>query len=201
MDMQKLYRSAYNPKYIMRAMDPPSEDSKEQKVTGLALRFNEPTVLFSVGGIDYLEVIDPRALDNCDMSDVVLTRNHNNDRLLARTKNGTLQLSITSEGLEFTAELADTQLGEDTFKLIKRGDIDGCSFGGYVEEESYNVETHTRTILKMSSLFDISAVTFPAYESTNVEPAVRAAFGIEAAEDEVKKLELAEAKRKLLLKI
>lgn len=126
MDMQKLYRSAYNPKYIMRAMDPPSEDSKEQKVTGLALRFNEPTVLFSVGGIDYLEVIDPRALDNCDMSDVVLTRNHNNDRLLARTKNGTLQLSVTSEGLEFTAELADTQLGEDTFKLIKRGDIDGC---------------------------------------------------------------------------
>ena len=201
MDMQKLYRSAYNPKYIMRAMDPPSEDSKEQKVTGLALRFNEPTVLFSVGGIDYLEVIDPRALDNCDMSDVVLTRNHNNDRLLARTKNDTLQLSVTSEGLEFTAELADTQLGEDTFKLIKRGDIDGCSFGGYVEEESYNVETHTRTILKMSSLFDISAVTFPAYESTNVEPAVRAAFGIEAAEEEVKKLELAEAKRKLLLKI
>lgn len=201
MDMQKLYRSAYNPKYIMRAMDPPSEDSKEQKVTGLALRFNEPTVLFSVGGIDYLEVIDPHALDNCDMSDVVLTRNHNNDRLLARTKNGTLQLSVTSEGLEFTAELADTQLGEDTFKLIKRGDIDGCSFGGYVEEESYNVETHTRTILKMSSLFDISAVTFPAYESTNVEPAVRAAFGIEAAEEEVKKLELAEAKRKLLLKI
>ena len=201
MDMQKLYRSAYNPKYIMRAIDPSSEDSKEQKVTGLALRFNEPTVLFSVGGIDYLEVIDPRALDNCDMSDVVLTRNHNNDRLLARTKNGTLQLSVTSEGLEFTAELADTQLGEDTFKLIKRGDIDGCSFGGYVEEESYNVETHTRTILKMSSLFDISAVTFPAYESTNVEPAVRAAFGIEAAEEEVKKLELAEAKRKLLLKI
>lgn len=201
MDMQKLYRSAYNPKYIMRAMDPSSEDSKEQKVTGLALRFNEPTVLFSVGGIDYLEVIDPRALDNCDMSDVVLTRNHNNDRLLARTKNDTLQLSVTSEGLEFTAELADTQLGEDTFKLIKRGDIDGCSFGGYVEEESYNVETHTRTILKMSSLFDISAVTFPAYESTNVEPAVRAAFGIEAAEEEVKKLELAEAKRKLLLKI
>ena len=165
------------------------------------MRFNEPTVLFSVGGIDYLEVIDPRALDNCDMSDVVLTRNHNNDRLLARTKTGTLQLSVTSEGLEFTAELADTQLGEDTFKLIKRGDIDGCSFGGYVEEESYNVETHTRTILKMSSLFDISAVTFPAYESTNVEPAVRAAFGIEAAEEEVKKLELAEAKRKLLLKI
>ena len=201
MDMQKLYRSAYNPKYIMRAMDPSSEDSKEQKITGLALRFNEPTVLFSSGGIDYLEVIDPRALDNCDMSDVVLTRNHNNDRLLARTKNGTLQLSVTSEGLEFTAELADTQLGEDTFKLIKRGDIDGCSFGGYVEEESYNVETHTRTILKMSSLFDISAVTFPAYESTNVEPAVRAAFGIEAAEEEVKKLELAEAKRKLLLKI
>ena len=201
MDMQKLYRSAYNPKYIMRAMDPSSEDSKEQKVTGLALRFNEPTVLFSVGGIDYLEVIDPRALDNCDMSDVVLTRNHNNDRLLARTKNGTLQLSVTSEGLEFTAELADTQLGEDTFKLIKRGDIDGCSFGGYVEEESYNVETHTRTILKMSSLFDISAVTFPAYESTNVEPAVRAAFGIDAAEEEIKKLELAEAKRKLLLKI
>ena len=201
MDKQKLYRSAYNPKHIMRAMDPPSEDSKEQKVTGLALRFNEPTVLFSVGGIDYLEVIDPHALDNCDMSDVVLTRNHNNDRLLARTKNGTLQLSVTSEGLEFTAELADTQLGEDTFKLIKRGDIDGCSFGGYVEEESYNVKTHRRTILKMSSLFDISAVTFPAYESTNVEPAVRAAFGIEAAEEEVKKLELAEAKRKLLLKI
>ena len=201
MDMQKLYRSAYNPKYIMRAMDPPSEDSKEQKVTGLALRFNEPTVLFSAGGIDYLEVIDPRALDNCDMSDVVLTRNHNNDRLLARTKNGTLQLSVTAEGLEFTAELADTQLGEDTFKLIKRGDIDGCSFGGYVEEESYNVETHTRTILKMSSLFDISAVTFPAYESTNVEPAVRAAFGIEAAEEEVKKLELTEANRKLLMKI
>ena len=201
MDKQKLYRSAYNPKHIMRAMEPTGEDPKEQKVTGLALRFNEPTVLFSVGGIDYYEVIDPGALDGCDMADVVLTRNHNDDRLLARTKNNTLQLTVTSEGLEFTATLADTQLGEDTYKLIKRGDIDGCSFGGYVEEDSYNTETHTRTIRKLKSLFDISAVTFPAYAGTSVEPAVRAAFGIDAAEEEVKKLELAEAKKKLLLKI
>ena len=197
----KLYASPYNPKFCIRSA-PAADDSdnKQRKIAGTAMLFGEKTVLFSIGDVDYCEIIDAHALDGCDMSDCVFTRNHQADKLLARTKNNTLQLTITEHGLDFSADVADTQDGRDTFELIQRGDIEACSFFAEIEEASYNVETHTRTILKFKRLNDVSAVTVPAYENTSIDAEMRSAYGFEEAETAAAKQKIEEAKKKILLK-
>ena len=196
----KLYASPYNPKFCIRSEPSGAGENQQQEISGTAMLFNEKTVLFSIGDVEYCEIIDAHALDGCDMSDCVLTRNHSTDKLLARTKNNTLQLIVTEHGLDFKATIADTQDGRDTFKLIERGDLDACSFFAEIEEASYNVETHTRTILKFKRLNDVSAVTFPAYENTSVNAEMRSAYGFEEAELAAAKDKLEAAKKKVLLK-
>ena len=155
------------------------QDESERKVSGLAMRFNNPTVLFTINGIDYKEIIDPHALDECKMDDVVFDRGHDMDNaLLARTKNETLKLSVTDSGLEFEAMIADTQVGRDTYELVKRGDISECSFAAIVREDSYDTQTHTRTIHKFEEIIDVAAVTFPAYGQTEITAEMRSKFGI-----------------------
>lgn len=197
---QRLYTSPYNRRFCIRSAPAGTDENKQREVNGTAMVFGEKTVLFTMDDVDYCEIIDPHALDACDMSDCVFTRNHMNDRLLARTKNNTLQLIVTDRGLDFKAQIADTQDGRDTFTLIERGDLDACSFFAEIEEASYNLETHTRTILKFKRLNDVSAVTWPAYANTNVNAEMRSAFGFDEAEQQAAAEKLAEAKKKVLLK-
>ena len=83
---------------------------------------------------------------------------------------------------------------------LQRGDIEACSFFAEIEEASYNVETHTRTILKFKRLNDVSAVTFPAYENTSIDAEMRSAYGFEEAENAAAKEKVEEAKKRILLK-
>lgn len=108
-----------------------------------------------------------KALDRGD--DVRLLVNH--DGLpLARTKNQTLELREDPKGLHVYAELADTTLARDLRTLIKRGDVDQMSFGFTIEEDRWDELDGfpVRTILKIGRLFDVSAVTYPAYTQTDV---------------------------------
>lgn len=163
----------------MRA-SPAVEGENKRTVSGYALLFDVPTVLFTIDGVDYTEVIDRSALNGCDFSDVVFDRGHAmEDKLLARTSNGSLRLRVDEKGLAFEADIADTQEGRDCFELIKRGDINGCSFAAVVEEDSYNEKTHTRRIIRFSEMFDVAAVTFPAYPTTEISAVMRRAFGLD----------------------
>lgn len=113
-----------------------------------------------------------KSLDRHD--DVRLLINH--DGLpLARTKNGTLDLREDPKGLHVYAELADTQAARDLRTLIKRGDIDQMSFGFTIANDRWDEVdgAAVRTIMEIGSLFDVSAVTYPAYPQTDV--AMRAA--------------------------
>ncbi len=141
-------------------------------VTGRAITFNE----WSKPIGRFRERIDPRAFDECDMSDVILRFNHNRDTILGRTKSGTLKLEVRGDGVYFECELPNTTCGNDLLELIKRGDVTECSFMFYVREQSWkepdadDAESfYERTILKISLLEDISLVDIPAYENTDVE--------------------------------
>lgn len=176
--LDNIYRGIINPHCEMRAEDTAPENNK-MLVSGYALRFNDPTVLFSIGDTDYKEVILPGAFDGCDMVDVIFDRGHAiEDKILARTANGTLTLTVDEIGLRFTAEIANTQEGRDTYELIKRGDIGQCSFAAEIREESYDTEAHLRKIIRFKKLYDVAAVTFPAYNNTEVSVEMRNAFGI-----------------------
>ena len=155
----------------VRSMPVSIDDSQDQKmlIQGYAIRFNEPAV-FNFDGVEYREVIDPRALDKTDMRDVPLRYNHSdNVMVMARTRNKTLQLIKDEQGLRILADLANTTAGRDLYELIKRGDVDKMSFAFTVAKDDYDRETRTRTILAIDKIFDVSAVDTPAYQDTFLE--------------------------------
>lgn len=145
-------------------------DEESRKISGVAAVFNQ---VADMGWFD--EKIDPHAFDNCDMSDVVLNFNHNNSDLLAGTRNSSLKLSITDKGLEQESSIIDTNIGNDVIKYVRSGLIKKMSFAFEIDRDGGQEwalkegdDKEHRTIKKISKLYDVSLVTFPAYEGTSV---------------------------------
>lgn len=142
----------------------------EMKVSGRAIVFNSPTKLFEKDGISYYETISERALDNCDMSDVLMKINHvQNGCTLARTRNKSLQLEIRDDGLYFTATLANTQDGKDAYENIRSGLTPDMSFGFITEKAHYIYETRTRVIDAIKYIRELSVCDIGAYPDAYVE--------------------------------
>ena len=143
-----------------------AEDTEDNKmeIKGYAVVFNSPETY------GYTEVISERALDNTDMSDVVLRYNHNDSfMVLARTRNHSLTLEKDDKGLMIDAVLQDNITDHrNIFNAIKSGLIDKQSFAFTVDEDEYDYDTDTRTITKIGKLFDVSVVDQPFYNSTDV---------------------------------
>ncbi|MEC3439862.1 HK97 family phage prohead protease, partial [Bacillus cereus] len=129
--------------------------------------FNSKT---TIGGW-FDEVIEPGAFARSlsENSDIRALFNHNWDNVLGRTKSGTLRLEEDEKGLKFEIELPNTSVGRDLAESMSRGDINQCSFGFWITEENwdYSVEPALRTI-KEVELYEISVVSIPAYDDTEV---------------------------------
>ena len=145
-------------------MEPQGEES--YIVEGYASTF-EPYVLYSYDGIDYSEKIDRHAFDAADMSDVIMQYDHSG-RVFARKSNGTLQIITDDHGLKIRADLSKTSGSRALYEDIKAGLIKEMSFAFTVAEQSYNSETHTRNVLKIKKVYDVSAVSIPANPSTDI---------------------------------
>lgn len=153
----------------VRALDVEENDEQKMLIEGKAVAFDEETVLFKYEGIDYKEIINKGALDEADISQAFLKYNHTDSIMaMARTKNGTLKIDIKEDGVYFLAELANTTAGRDLYELVRRGDIDKMSFAFTIKEESYDKKQHLWTIKKIDKLYDVAAVTIPAYNNTEV---------------------------------
>ena len=146
-----------------------AEDTENDKmeIKGYAVVFDSPETY------DYTEVIDKHALDETDMSDVVLRYNHEDTfMVLARTRNKSLNLNVDDKGLFMEATLQDDiSQHKDIYNAIKSGLIDKQSFAFTVEEDNYDYDTDTRTITKIGKLFDVSVVDQPFYNATDVSVA------------------------------
>jgi len=138
----------------------------DNSVEGRAVVFNQEADL---GWFD--EVIDEHALDEADMSDVVLNFNHDNSLLLAGTRNGSLTLDLRNDGLYQTSKVINTTQGEDVMKLVRSGLISKMSFAFSIarggEEWSERDGKEFRRITRIEKLYDVSLVTFPAYAQTS----------------------------------
>ena len=134
-----------------------AENDEEMRIKGYAVVFNSPETY------GYTEVIDSRALDNADMSDVVLRYNHNDTfMVLARTRNKSLDLKVDEKGLFMDARLQDDITEhKNIYNAIKSGLIDKQSFAFTVDEDEYDYDTDTRTITKIGKLYDVSVVDQP----------------------------------------
>lgn len=177
-------------------------------LTGQPIVYEEKTDL---GWYD--EIISDGALDNADLRDVRFLVNHNTNMIpLARSRNNnansTMQLEvIPGRGMSIRVNL-DTENNTEAkalYSAVERGDVSGMSFMFAVDEdrwEDINTEHPTRSILSISKVFEVSAVTFPAYEATSISArglssALESAKeSLESAKAEQRKLELAKAKIK-----
>lgn len=140
-------------------------DDETMHIEGKAVAFNSPE---TYGG--ETEVISERALDDADMTDVVLRYNHNdNQYTLARTRNHSLRLEKRDDGLYFEADLIPTTTNKDAFLMVKEGLLDKCSFAFTIDEDDYDSKRHLRTITKIGKLFDVALVDFPFYNDTMVQ--------------------------------
>jgi HK97 family phage prohead protease len=134
-------------------------------ITGYASVFNSKT---SIGEF-FDEVIAPGAFSKslANNSDVRALFNHNWDKVLGRTKSGTLRLFEDDRGLKFEIDLPNTSVAKDLAESMARGDINQCSFGFFATGESwdYTSDPALRTVTEVE-LYEISIVSIPAYEDT-----------------------------------
>lgn len=114
----------------------------------------------------WFEKIDRSAFDNADMSDVCLKYNHNDDFfILARTRNGSLELKVDEKGVFMHAELIDTTTNRDVYEMVRSGLLKEGSFAFTVSDETEEVvdgKSH-RTITGIGRLFDVSICPNGAY--------------------------------------
>ena len=138
-----------------------------------------PIVYESKTNLNYFdEIIKAGALDKTDLKDVRFLVNHNLDMIpLARSRNNnensTMQMSVDKIGMAIRVNL-DTENNAEAkalYSAVQRGDIDGMSFMFTIDAEEWsNLESDhpTRTITKIGKVFEVSAVTFPAYADTEI---------------------------------
>lgn len=150
------------------------DEEKGSLVVGRPIVYDSKT---DIGGM-FEEVIERGALDKADLTDVRFLVNHDISKIpLARsrknTMNSTMQLKVDDDGMSIRVVL-DTENNSEArnlYSAIQRGDITGMSFMfGIDDEEWENLESDypTRHIRSISTVVEVSAVTFPAYESTEI---------------------------------
>ena len=150
------------------------ETDKGHTLTGRPIVFGQRTDL---GWYD--EIIEQGALDETDLKDVRFLVNHNTDMIpLARSRNNnensTMQLITDAEGLAIRTDL-DVENNTDAknlYSAVNRGDITGMSFMFTVDRDSWDdIDTDhpTRHVRSIKKVFEVSAVTFPAYSQTSIQ--------------------------------
>ena len=166
-------------------------------LAGTPIVFNSKT---NLGWYD--EIIAAGALDDADLRDVRFLINHNTDMIpLARSRNNnersTMQLQVTEDGMNIRVDLdvENNSEAKSLYSAVERGDLDGMSFMFTVDRDVWDdpeSDHPTRTIEKLGKVFEVSAVTFPAYQATTIS-----ARGLdEALESAKSSLESAKAERK-----
>lgn len=167
MKNKELERRSYN--FDVRA----EQTDKGNIITGRPIVYNSRT---DMGWFD--EIIEPGALNNTDLTDVRFLVNHDTNKIpLARSRrnngNSTMQLSVDNNGLgiEVTLDTENNSEARALYSAVQRGDISGMSFMFGVDDEEWEdleSEHPIRHVKSISTVVEVSAVTFPAYESTEI---------------------------------
>jgi HK97 family phage prohead protease len=144
-----------------------------RRLEGLAAPYQARTKIRAWGGQEFEEWLEPGVFGESLRSgaDIRLLLEHDSRSLLARSKAGNLRLRDTSHGLEFEADLPDTQLARDALENIRAKNYAGMSFGFVPQEmaRSYEANGKLRSVAhKAATLREISIVSLPAYAKTSV---------------------------------
>lgn len=144
-----------------------SSDNNGMTVEGYAMLYDQPSV-----PMPFVEYIDRGALDNVDLSKVLLLYGHDLNSVLARSDAENLQLRADDKGLWFRATLPDTTLGRDTYTNVANGNLKGCSVGFKIGDDKWLQGNDGKVIHHIRSfdqLIEISITPIPAYTETSVD--------------------------------
>lgn len=174
-------------------------------VEGYATKFSTPYTLYKIRNDSLVESVDPHAFDKCDMRDVIMQYDHEG-RVFARTTNATLGLSVDEVGLKIRAYLGGTTGGRQLYEEIKGKYITKMSFGFVVDKDERRVEedienntcTVYRTITEIGKLYDVSAVSIPANDATEISSRNLGEGAIKEALEEIERAKKREEQRKKL---
>ena len=184
-----------------------NEEAPEERkvVKGYASTFNEPYTLYENDDWRFNEVVDARAFDNTDMSDVIMQYDHEG-RVFARMSNNTLTVIPDERGLLIEADLGGTELGRQLFEEIRGGYTNKMSFGFTVDGEEIRdmkdadgKDLTVRTITSVRKLYDVSAVSLPANDATSISVRSLTDGEIERIRAERLEAEALELRRRKLL--
>lgn len=152
---------------------PRSADAEGEKlidtpyyVEGYAARY-EPYVLWEDEDGPVYEHFAPEAFAGCDMGDVIFQYDHAG-RVFARTSNGTLVLRLDDKGLFIAADLQKTSSSKSIYEDIAAGLVTKMSWRFVVDDEYYDAETRTIEVRHVKKIYDVSAVSIPANENTEI---------------------------------
>lgn len=165
----------------------------------------------------YDEIIEAGALDEADLKDVRFLINHNTDMIpLARSRNNndnsTMQMTVDETGMNIRVDLdvENNAEAKSLYSAVERGDLDGMSFMFTVDGDKWDdieSEHPTRTITKLGKVFEVSAVTFPAYEQTSISARgldgalENAKSSLDSAKAEARAIELKKQKIRILSEV
>ncbi len=173
-----------------------AQDDKLPTITGYALRYN---VLSADYGGFKVRLLPGAFTKSLKKADVRALWNHSDAIPLGRVKAGTLRLSDDETGLRVEVDPPPTELGRSVVAAIERGDVDGFSFGMYVQKEKWSeFEGYPVNDIVQGDLFEVSPVNFPAFDKANFDMQLASLHSWKAS---LPKPRLELAKKKLLVRL
>ena len=152
-----------------------TEEAGKRTIAGSIFYNTESKVMRDIWGDAFVEELTAGCFDeSLKTRNVVGLWSHDVSQVLGNTKAGTLRLESNEERLAFELDLPDTQAGKDAYESVKRGDVDGVSFGMIVTKDKWTTEkrddetVYKRTVLE-AELWEISPVAFPAFPANEVQ--------------------------------
>ena len=152
-----------------------TRDAGKAYIGGYAAKYNVRSTMLGTFREQIMPGAFTRALKE-QAHPVVALWNHDPNFVLGSTRSGTLSVDTDDEGLRYSVEVPDTQLGRDLSTLISRGDVWGSSFAFVIGEESWDKDedgTALRSVISVEGVYDVSPVLTPAYEQATTGVAVR----------------------------
>lgn len=208
MEMTEKLQQKINNGREYRSMMMDVAEQNDYTVVGYATTFDEPYHLyFDDKGREVKEEVSRDAFLNTDMSDVIMQYDHEG-RVFARISNDTLKLETDEHGLKVTANLGGTEIGRNLYEEIKGGYTNKMSFGFTVANDKVerDGDGFLRSILSVGKLFDVSAVSLPANNLTEISARSHIDGAIDEIDEEIRQREeqerlIAEKRESLIAKL
>lgn len=167
-------------------------------VEGYAARYEPYVLYYDVDGLPIYERFERGSFDNCDMSDVIYQYDHSG-KVMARTGNGSLIVEADNNGLFMAADLSRTTAAREHYDDVKAGMVTKMSWRFMVGDYYYDQEARTIVHRTVKKIYDVSGVSIPANDNTEIN--ARAWADGEIAQAARSEAVLEERRRKLRLKI